>query len=52
MCMLGREGEELVVKKKLKILKIKEIITRASGRRLGLIVLTVSFIFQSRSVKS
>ena len=48
--MLGREGEESVVKKKLKILKIKEIITRASGRKMGQII--VSFILQSRSVKS
>lgn len=38
MCMLGREGEESVVKKKLKTLKIKEIITRASGRKLGQMV--------------
>lgn len=38
MCVLGREGEESVVKKKLKILNIKEIITRASRRKLGQIV--------------
>ena len=52
MCMFEREGKESVVKEKLKISKIKEVISRASGRKLGQNSLNVSFIKQSRSVKS